>query len=91
MPAPGRSASFDGVRGGIVCRACGGGQLILSPGALRLWIAVQATSEFPEAPWLDAERQEIHAALAQLDANHATVGVRERTVAASGRWERRTS
>ena len=91
IPAPGRSASFDAARGGIVCRACGGGRLILSPGALRLWVAVQATSELPERPWPDAERQEIHDALAQLDLNHATVTVRDRTAAASGRWERRTS
>jgi len=91
MPAPGRSASFDAARGGIVCRACGGGRLILSAGALRRWVAVQATAEFPEQPWPDGERQEIHEALAHLDAHHATVSVRERTSAASGRWEGRIS
>jgi recombinational DNA repair protein (RecF pathway) len=91
VPAPGRSASFDAVRGGIVCRACGGGRLVLSAGALRRWVAVQATFELPEQPWPDSERQEIHDALAQLDAHHATVGVRERTAAASGRWEGRIS
>jgi len=91
MPEPGRSASFDAARGGIVCRACGGGRLILSAGALRRWVAVQATSELPERPWPDGERQEIHDALAQLDAHHATVSVRERTAAASGRWEGRIS
>jgi len=48
---------------------------------------VQATSEFPEKPWPDRERQEIHEALDQLDNNHATVSVRARTGAASGRWE----
>lgn len=89
-PAPGRSASFDAVRGGIVCQACGGGRLILSARALRRWALVQATSELPEGPWPDQERQEIHDALAQLDASHATVSVRERTAAASGRWEGRT-
>ena len=86
-PAPGRAASFDAVRGGIVCTACGGGRLILSAGALRRWVVVQATSEFPEKPWPDRERQEIHEALDQLDNNHATVSVRARTGAASGRWE----
>ena len=91
MPAQGRSASFDAARGGIVCRACGGGRLVLSAGALRRWALVQATSEFPEEPWPDRERQEIHDALAHLDANHATVSVRERTAAASGRWEGRIS
>jgi recombinational DNA repair protein (RecF pathway) len=91
VPAPGRSASFDAVRGGIVCRACGGGRLVLSAGALRRWVAVQATFELPDQPWPDSERQEIHDALAQLDAHHATVGVRERTAAASGRWEGRIS
>lgn len=91
MPAPGRSASFDAARGGIVCRACGGGRLVLSGGALRRWVALQATSELPEQPWPDSERHEIHDALAQLDAYHATVGVRERTAAASGRWEGRIS
>jgi len=90
-PEPGRAASFDAARGGIVCRACGGGRLVLSAGALRRWVAVQATSELPEHPWPDRERQEIHDALTQLDANHATVSVRERTAAASGRWEGRIS
>ena len=87
MPAPGRAASFDGARGGIVCTACGGGRLVLSATALRRWVAVQATSEFPAQSWPDRERQEIRDALAQLDANHATVSVQERTAAASGRWE----
>lgn len=89
VPAPGRAASFDVARGGIVCRACGGGRLILSAGALRRWAAVQSTVEFSEQPWPDAERRQIHDALDQLDAQHATVAVRERTVAASGRWEGR--
>jgi len=91
VPAPGRSAFFDAARGGIVCRACGGGRLILSAEALRRWAAVQGTSELPEQPWPDAERREIHEALAQLDANHATVTVRERTAAASGKWQGRTT
>jgi DNA repair protein RecO (recombination protein O) len=91
MPATGRSASFDAALGGIVCRACGGGRLILSPGALRRWVVVQATSELSKEPWPDRERRQIHDALAQLDAHHATVGVRERTATASGRWEGRTS
>ncbi len=90
-PAPGRSASFDAARGGIVCRACGGGHLILSSGALRRWVAVQATSELPEQPWPDAERHEIRDALTQFDVNHATVTVRDRTAAVLGRWEGRTS
>jgi recombinational DNA repair protein (RecF pathway) len=90
-PAPGRAASFDATRGGIVCRGCGGGRLVLSAGALRRWVVVQATSEFPEQPWPDRERQEIHDALDQLDATHATVSVRERTAAVSGRWAGRTS
>ena len=46
---------------------------------------------FAEQPWPDRERQEIRDALAQLDANHATVSVRERTAAASGSWEGRLS
>ncbi len=90
-PAQGRSASFDATRGGIVCRACGGGRLVLSAASLRRWAVVQATSEFPEAPWPDRERQEVHDAMAQLDATHATVSVRERTAGASGRWEGRIS
>jgi DNA repair protein RecO (recombination protein O) len=91
IPAPGRAASFDATRGGIVCRACGGGRLVLSAAALRRWVAVQATSELPEQPWPDRERQEIQDALAQLDVNHVTVAVRERTAGASGRWEGRIS
>lgn len=89
MPARGRAASFDAARGGIVCRACGGGRLILSAGALRRWGAVQSTSDIPEDCWPERERQQIHDALAQLDAHHATVTVRERTATGSGRWEGR--
>ncbi|UCH30519.1 MAG: DNA repair protein RecO [Myxococcales bacterium] len=90
-PAQGRAAPFDASRGGIVCRACGGGRLILSAAALRRWMVVQSTLELPEEAWPDAERQQIHDALDQLDAQHATVTVRERTGAASGRWEGRIS
>jgi DNA repair protein RecO (recombination protein O) len=88
-PAPGRAASFDAARGGIVCRDCGGGRLVLSAASLRRWVAIQASTELPVEPWPDRERQEIHDALAELDASHATVTVRERTNAASGRWEGR--
>ncbi len=91
MPEPTRAASFDASRGGIVCRACGGGRLVLSAGALRRWMAVQSTVELPLEPWPDRERQQIHDALDQLDALHATVTVRERTATASARWEGRTS
>ena len=35
VPATGKAASFDASRGGIVCRACGGGRLVLSANALR--------------------------------------------------------
>jgi DNA repair protein RecO (recombination protein O) len=84
---PRKSASFDASRGGIVCRACGGGRLVLSASALLRWASVQATSEMPDAAWPDSERKQIHDALDQLDAYHATVAVRERTAAASGRWE----
>ena len=89
VPAPGRAASFDAARGGIVCRACGGGRLILSASALRRWAAVQATLEYPDEPWPDDDRTQIHDALDQLDALHATIAVRERTATASGRWEQR--
>lgn len=85
------SAAFDPERGGIVCRSCGGGSLVLSSAALRRWLTVEATSELSMQPWPSRERQEIHAALAQLDANHATVGVRERTAPVSGSWEGRFS
>jgi DNA repair protein RecO (recombination protein O) len=88
-PSQGRSASFDAARGGIVCRACGGGRVVLSASALRRWAALQSTIELPEERWPDAERKQIHDALDQLDAQHATVAVRERTATASGRWEGR--
>lgn len=87
VPAPGRAASFDASRGGIVCRACGGGRLVLSAAALRRWVGVQSTSDLPHETWPEAERDQIHDALAQLDANHATVGVRERTSTGARRWE----
>jgi DNA repair protein RecO (recombination protein O) len=89
MPGAGRAASFDAARGGIVCRACGGGRLVLSAGALRRWATVQSTTELPAEPWPEQEREQMQAALGELDANHATVSVRERTEAASGRWEGR--
>ena len=60
FPKAGRSASFDAGRGGIVCRACGGGRLVLSSTALRRWEAVQATFEFPDDPWPNDERCQIH-------------------------------
>ncbi|MDH3845013.1 MAG: DNA repair protein RecO [Myxococcales bacterium] len=78
-PPMGRSASFDAGRGGIVCRACGGGRLVLGAEALRRWTLVQASSEFSNEPWPDKERMQIHEALALLDANHATSSVLERT------------
>ena len=89
VPSPERSASFDAARGGIVCRACGGGRLILSAAALRRWATIQATEEFDDSAWAALERRQIHDALDQLDGHHATVTVRERTGAASGRWEGR--
>jgi DNA repair protein RecO (recombination protein O) len=90
IPAPGRAASFDAARGGIVCRACGGGRLVLSSGSLLRWAAVQSTVEYPETPWPEPEREQIHDALDQLDALHATTAVRERTGTAAGRWEGRS-
>lgn len=89
VPAPGRAAAFDAARGGIVCRACGGGQLVLSAQALRRWGALQSTPELPDRPWPEPERRQIHDALAQLDAYHAAATVRDRTGASSGRWEGR--
>jgi DNA repair protein RecO (recombination protein O) len=91
VPATDRAAAFDAARGGIVCRACGGGRVILSAGALRRWGAVQSSSEFPAGHWPEQERRQIHDALALLDAHHATVTVRERTGATSGGWEGRPS
>lgn len=88
-PARGRSASFDATRGGIVCRACGGGRLVLSAAALRRWVSIQASSELPEQAWPDDERQQIRDALAQLDESHATVSVRARAAASSTGWEGR--
>ncbi len=90
VPATGRAAAFDASRGGIVCTACGGGRLVLSAGALRLWATVQSTIEYANESWPELERRQMHDALDQLDIQHATVGVRERTGAASGRWEGRT-
>lgn len=91
VPARDKAAAFDASRGGIACRACGGGRLVLSARALRRWVVVQSTRELPMEPWPELERRQIHDALDQLDARHATVSVRERTAAASGRWEGRTS
>ncbi len=90
-PPAGRSASFDAGRGGIVCRACGGGRLVLGAGALRRWATVQASSEFPDQRWPDKERIQIHEALALLDANHATSSVLEPTSTARAAWEGRAT
>ena len=89
VPAAGRAASFDAGQGGIVCRACGGGRVVLSASALRRWVVAQSTDELPEASWPEIERSQIHDALAELDAHHATVTVRERTSTGAGRWEGR--
>ncbi|MEM9729676.1 MAG: DNA repair protein RecO [Myxococcota bacterium] len=90
-PPPGRAASFDPVRGGIVCRSCGGARLVLSATALRRWAVVEATTEFPEETWPDKERAQIRDALASVDESHATASVRERTSAAHRLWEGRAS
>ncbi len=90
-PPVGRSAFFDAGRGGIVCRACGGARLVLCAGALRRWTMVQASPEFPDEPWPDEERMQIHEALALLDANHATSSVLERTSTARAAWEGRAT
>ncbi len=91
VPAPGRSASFDAGRGGIVCRACGGGRLVLSSGALRRWVAAQSNEGLATEPWPEAELMQIREALAHLDANHATASVRERSSTAHRGWEGRAS
>jgi DNA repair protein RecO (recombination protein O) len=39
---PGRAAHADPVRGGLVCRACGGGPLVLSPALRHALVAAQA-------------------------------------------------
>ncbi len=90
VPEPGRAASFDASRGGIVCRACGGARLVLSASAMRRWVAVESTIEYSEEPWPELEREQIHEGLEQLDEQHATVSVRERTGAGVGRWEGRS-
>lgn len=89
VPEAGRAASFDATRGGIVCRACGGGPLVLSAGALRRWVTVQSSTELSQERWPDLERRQIHDALEQLDARHATVTVRDRTARVSSGWEGR--
>lgn len=91
IPSVGRSASFDARRGGIVCRACGGGKLVLSSKALRLWAAVEGSDAFPEARWGADERAQIGKALSLLDEHHATSSVRERTPVHHAGWEGRPS
>ena len=90
-PPVGRAASFDASRGGIVCRACGGGRLVLSASALRLWMTAQSMSGFPDEPWPDGERDQIRDALSSLDAQHATASVRDRTSSSHAAWEGRTT
>ena len=85
--APGRAASFDAARGGIVCRACGGAKLVLAANALRRWVVAEMSSDFSEAPWPDSERTQIRQALASLDANHATASVLHRTFSTQPAWE----
>lgn len=90
-PALDRAASFDPLRGGIVCRACGGARLVLSAAALKRWAAVEAGDEFPDVRWPEKARGQIRDALAALDEHHATASVRERTSAAHRVWEGRAS
>ncbi|MEM7434039.1 MAG: DNA repair protein RecO [Myxococcota bacterium] len=88
-PPLNRAAAFDAARGGIVCRACGGGRLVLSAGALRRWASAQSTDDFADETWSDKERTQIREALQLLDESHATASVRARTSTASRAWERR--
>lgn len=49
VPAAGQSAMFDPARGGIVCRACGGGPIKLA-GAARVWMMQLLSEEGDVAP-----------------------------------------
>ena len=90
-PPSGRSAQFDPAQGGIVCRACGGGRIVLGAATLRRWMNAQVDEEFPQEAWPDKELQQLRKALELLDQYHATVTVRERTVAAVPAWRGRAS
>jgi DNA repair protein RecO (recombination protein O) len=65
-PDVSRSALFDGAVGAIVCRACGGGPILL-PASTRRLVSSAATAAWSDE--LDAWKSaDIHAALEALDA-----------------------
>lgn len=66
-PETRQSALFDPVRGGIVCRACGGGPLKLSARARR-WLSIASTDADP-GPLQD--RGEVEAVLEAFAERHA--------------------
>ncbi|MFO0692301.1 MAG: DNA repair protein RecO [Polyangiales bacterium] len=69
VPA-GRPALFDPRRGGLVCRACGGGPFLLSAGTLEA-LALASGSATPERLPTDAEAAEAEGALAAFLRIHA--------------------
>jgi DNA repair protein RecO (recombination protein O) len=68
IPGEGQPALFDPVRGGIVCRACGGGPLRLSSSVrTQLELAFAGhVREAAEAAWSEAELREAERALLQF-------------------------
>jgi DNA repair protein RecO (recombination protein O) len=66
-PEPHQAALFDPVRGGIVCRACGGGPLRLSARARR-WMSAASTDADP-GPLED--RAEVEGAIEAFVVRHA--------------------
>lgn len=75
-PEPRQAALFDPVRGGIVCRACGGGPLRLS-GRARAWMQAGLVdegpgrrSEPPRASLTAEDRSEVSAALDAFVSKH---------------------
>jgi DNA repair protein RecO (recombination protein O) len=78
--ADGQAALFDPDRGAVVCRACGGGSVLLS-GSTRAHLRVCAGSAWAEPrPWTAQERTEAGTALERLVARHLGKVLKARSV-----------
>ena len=68
--ADGQSGYFDAVRGALVCRACGGGSLLLSAPARVAAMAALERDWWPSEPWSDSVTQMVGEVVHHFAAAH---------------------